>query len=102
MIFSLKLQDCINAINLVDSRNESEEHLKSPISKFLSSTFYSENEINTKEKIDLAIYLGNDATSDIGVLIEAKSLVINLSSRQLNNSIKRVSRNIIVLPSRKG
>ncbi|STF08878.1 DUF7149 domain-containing protein [Elizabethkingia anophelis] len=57
---------------LVDSRNESEEHLKSPISKFLSSTFYSENEINTKEKIDLAIYLGNDATSDIGVLIEAK------------------------------
>ncbi|MDV3892367.1 restriction endonuclease [Elizabethkingia anophelis] len=70
--FSLKLQDCINAINLVDSRNESEEHLKSPISKFLSSTFYSENEINTKEKIDLAIYLGNDATSDIGVLIEAK------------------------------
>ncbi|MDV3637635.1 restriction endonuclease [Elizabethkingia anophelis] len=70
--FSLKLQDCINAINLVDSRNESEEHLKSPISKFLSSTFYSENEINTKEKIDLAIYLGNYATSDIGVLIEAK------------------------------
>ncbi|RKE82490.1 Eco57I restriction-modification methylase domain-containing protein [Chryseobacterium sp. AG363] len=70
--FSVKLQDCINAINLVDSRNESEEHLKSPISKFLSSTFYSENEINTKERIDLAIYLGKDATSDVGVLIEAK------------------------------
>ncbi|SIS56715.1 Type II restriction/modification system, DNA methylase subunit YeeA [Chryseobacterium ureilyticum] len=70
--FSAKLQDCINAINLVDSRNESEEHLKSPISKFLSSTFYSENEINTKERIDLAIYLGKDATSDVGVLIEAK------------------------------
>ncbi|UTX50268.1 Eco57I restriction-modification methylase domain-containing protein [Chryseobacterium sp. MA9] len=70
--FSVKLQECINAINLVDSRNESEEHLKSPISKFLSSTFYSENEINTKERIDLAIYLGKDATSDVGVLIEAK------------------------------
>ncbi|WP_312296510.1 Eco57I restriction-modification methylase domain-containing protein [Chryseobacterium sp.] len=70
--FSTKLQDCINAINLVDNRNESEEHLKSPISRFLSSTFYSENEINTKERIDLAIYLGKDATSDVGVLIEAK------------------------------
>ncbi|WP_228394797.1 DUF7149 domain-containing protein, partial [Chryseobacterium arthrosphaerae] len=35
--FSTKLQECINAINLVDSRNESEEHLKSPISRFLSS-----------------------------------------------------------------
>ncbi|WP_288374501.1 Eco57I restriction-modification methylase domain-containing protein [uncultured Chryseobacterium sp.] len=70
--FSGKLQECINAINLVDSRNESEEHLKSPISRFLSSTFYSENEINTKERIDLAIYLGKDATSDVGVLIEAK------------------------------
>ncbi|EFK33527.1 Type IIS restriction enzyme Eco57I [Chryseobacterium gleum] len=70
--FSTKLQECINAINLVDSRNESEEHLKSPISRFLSSTFYSENEINTKERIDLAIYLGKDATSDVGVLIEAK------------------------------
>lgn len=70
--FAAKLQDCITAINLVDTSNESEEHLKSPIKKFLNSTFYQENEINTKDKIDLAVYLGNDATSDVGVIIEAK------------------------------
>ena len=66
------LQKCIKEIKLVDSQNESEEHLKSPIRKFLSSTFYAKNEINTKDKIDLAIYLGEDSTFDVGVLIEAK------------------------------
>ncbi|WP_312322466.1 DNA methyltransferase, partial [Soonwooa sp.] len=66
------LQKCIKEIKHVDSQNESEEHLKSPIRKFLSSTFYAKNEINTKDKIDLAIYLGEDSTFDVGVLIEAK------------------------------
>ena len=71
-IFVAKLEDCITTIKLIDERNESEEHLKSPIKRFLETTFYAENEINTKEKIDLAIYLGKDATSDVGVVIEAK------------------------------
>ena len=57
---------------MIDSKGESEEHLKSPITKFLSSTFYKDNEINTRERIDLAIYLGADSSSDIGVLLEAK------------------------------
>jgi adenine-specific DNA-methyltransferase len=70
--FVTKLEDCIATIKLIDERNESEEHLKSPIKRFLETTFYSENEINTKERIDLAIYLGKDATSDVGVVIEAK------------------------------
>ena len=70
--FVIKLEGCINTIKLIDDRNESEEHLKSPIKRFLETTFYPENEINTKEKIDLAIYLGKDATSDVGVVIEAK------------------------------
>lgn len=46
---------------MIDSKGESEEHLKSPITKFLSSTFYKDNEINTRERIDLAIYLGADS-----------------------------------------
>lgn len=46
--FIEKLSNCIKEIRLVDSKNESEEHLKSPIKKFLSSTFYKKNEINTK------------------------------------------------------
>jgi adenine-specific DNA-methyltransferase len=70
--FVIKLEACIASIKLIDERNESEEHLKSPIKRFLESTFYSENEINTKERIDLAIYLGKDATSDVGVILEAK------------------------------
>ena len=70
--FAKELEKCISAINVIDSKGESEEHLKSPITKFLSSTFYKDNEINTRERIDLAIYLGADSSSDIGVLLEAK------------------------------
>jgi len=70
--FAKELEKCISAIIQVDSKGESEEHLKSPITKFLSSTFYNDNEINTRERIDLAIYLGEDSSSDIGVLLEAK------------------------------
>uniref|UniRef100_UPI002589F923 type IIG restriction enzyme/methyltransferase n=1 Tax=uncultured Chryseobacterium sp. TaxID=259322 RepID=UPI002589F923 len=70
--FSENLKSCIEAINLVDTKNESEEHLKSPIKKFLSSTFYKDNEINTKDRIDLAVYLDKDANSDVGIIIEAK------------------------------
>ena len=70
--FAIKLEACIKAIISVDSRGESEEHLKGPIKTFLSSTFYGDHEINTRERIDLAIYLGKDATSDVGLLLEAK------------------------------
>ncbi|MCJ8498830.1 Eco57I restriction-modification methylase domain-containing protein, partial [Chryseobacterium salipaludis] len=70
--FIAKLQECIATIKLIDAKNESEEHLKSPIRSLLASTFYGENEINTRERIDLAVYLGKDASSDIGILIEAK------------------------------
>ena len=70
--FTEKLNDCITAINLVDTKNESEEHLKSPLKKFLNTTFYKDNEINTKDRIDLAVYLGNDTNSDVGIIIEAK------------------------------
>ncbi|RQP08347.1 MAG: hypothetical protein EAS48_10235, partial [Chryseobacterium sp.] len=60
--FVTELAACIDTIKLVDAKNESEEHLKSPIRKFFSSTFYCDNEINTRERIDLAVYLGKDAS----------------------------------------
>ena len=70
--FVEQLKLCLDTIELSDFNNESEEHIKEPIKNFLKSTFYNENLINTKDKIDLAIYLGKNVKSDIGVLIEAK------------------------------
>jgi len=70
--FVEQLKECIDVIKHIDNVNESEEHLKEPIKNFLQKTFYKENLINTKDRIDLAIYLGKNAKSEVGVLIEAK------------------------------
>ena len=70
--FIEKLKECIEAVKLSDEKGESEEHIKSHFKEFFTNTFYKENYINTKERIDLAIYLDTTATSDIGVIIEAK------------------------------
>ena len=70
--FISELQSCINAVKLSDENGESEEHIKSHFTTFFSTTFYQKNYINTKDRIDLAIYLEDKPTSDIGVLIEAK------------------------------
>ena len=94
--FAEKLTDCITAINLVDSRNESEEHLKSPIKKFLNSTFYKDNEINTKDRIDLAVYLGNDANSDVGIIIEAKKPSNKSEFPTVSNLNRKASQEILL------
>ena len=70
--FKKELLSCIEAIALSDEKNESEEHIKEPIKRFFQNTFYQKNLINTKDRIDLAIYLDETAKSDIGVIIEAK------------------------------
>ncbi|MBU0942102.1 MAG: Eco57I restriction-modification methylase domain-containing protein [Bacteroidetes bacterium] len=70
--FIQKLNECIAAIKLSDENGESEEHIKSHFKDFFTNTFYRDNYINTKDRIDLAIYLDNTAKSDIGVIIEAK------------------------------
>lgn len=70
--FITQLKGCIDAVKLSDDRGESEEHIKSHFKDFFTSTFYSQNYINTKDRIDLAIYLDSTAKSDIGVIIEAK------------------------------
>ncbi|WP_439132575.1 type IIG restriction enzyme/methyltransferase [Polaribacter sp.] len=70
--FTNQLVKCIDAIKLSDDNGESEEHTKAHFISFFKDTFYANNYINTKERIDLAIYLDNNAKSDVGVIIEAK------------------------------
>lgn len=66
------LKECVEAVVLSDNKGESEEHLKEPLKKFFQNTFYQDHLINTKDRIDLAIYLDKTAKSDVGVIIEAK------------------------------
>lgn len=70
--FIRHLHLCIDTIKFSDEQNESEEHIKEPIRNFLKNSFYKDNLINTRENIDLAIYLGKKADSNVGVLIETK------------------------------
>lgn len=70
--FIVQLQDCINAVKLSDDNGESEEHIKYHFTSFFNSTFYANNYVNTKDRIDLAIYTENNAESDVAVIIEAK------------------------------
>ncbi|MBN1252274.1 MAG: class I SAM-dependent DNA methyltransferase [Bacteroidales bacterium] len=71
-LFTDELLACLKTIKTSEARDEHEEHYKDPIKVFLQNTFYKENYINTKDRIDLAIYTGKDANSDVGVIIEAK------------------------------
>src|SRR5690606_40677714 len=80
--FKIELLNCIEAIDLSDKKNESEEHLKEPIKRFFQNTFYQKNLINTKDRIDLAIYLDETAKSDIGVIIRSEEHTSELQSRE--------------------
>ncbi len=71
-LFTDELLNCLKSIKAIDQAGESEEHIKEPIKTFLHRTFYKNNYINTKERIDLAIFLGKDLNSEVGVIIEAK------------------------------
>ncbi|WP_248723093.1 Eco57I restriction-modification methylase domain-containing protein [Seonamhaeicola sp. ML3] len=70
--FTSQLVECIEAVKLSDDNGESEEHIKSHFKDFFSNTFYKANYVNTKDRIDLAIYTDATANSDVGVIIEAK------------------------------
>ena len=69
-----------NLIQLLDRTNdtESEEFHKNLVSDFLKKTYYdrptdgSDHFINTKGRNDLVIHNGNNASSSVGVIIEAK------------------------------
>ena len=70
--FTDELLACLKSIKEIEQVGESEEHIKTPITTFFKNTFYKDNYINTKERIDLAIFLGKDLKSDVGVIIETK------------------------------
>lgn len=64
-----------NLIILLDRTNdtESEEFHKNLVSDFLKDTYYKQNHfINTKGRNDLVIHNGQNASSTVGVIIEAK------------------------------
>ena len=69
--------DCFktNLIRMLEGANaaESEEFHKNLVSDFLKETWYKPNHyINTKGRNDLVIHNGNDASTPVGVIIEAK------------------------------
>lgn len=94
--FKSELLACLESIEISDSRNESEEHLKEPIKKFLTNTFYQKNLINTKDRIDLAIYLDKTAKSDVGVIIEAKRLSNKAEFISTNNINKKALQEVLL------
>jgi adenine-specific DNA-methyltransferase len=52
---------------------ETEEHLKNDLMRFLTETFYKDNHyINTKDRKDFVIHNGNTKNSKVGVIIETK------------------------------
>ena len=64
-----------NLIQLLDRSNdtESEEFHKNLVIDFLKKTYYDPNHfINTKGRNDLVIHNGNNASSSVAVIIEAK------------------------------
>lgn len=71
------------------SEKESEEFHKNLIADFLKNTYYSPNHfINTKGRNDLVIHTGKEASSPVGVIIEAKSPANKaemLSEKNLNS-----------------
>lgn len=74
--FKKELKTLFDKIEIINGRNddETEEHLKTDLRDFLIHSVYARDEyaINTKGKIDLAIYLGKDTNTNVGVIIEAK------------------------------
>ncbi|OED34800.1 hypothetical protein AB832_06875 [Flavobacteriaceae bacterium (ex Bugula neritina AB1)] len=70
--FKTKLSHCLNSISIAEDNQEHEENFKNYIAEFLKNSLYQDHLINTKDRIDLAIYSGKDANSPISVLIEVK------------------------------
>ena len=68
------LKQCLHQVRESEDKNESEEHSKAHIRTFLKQSFYEEHYINTKDRIDLAIYVGSSANSEVGVLLETKKI----------------------------
>jgi len=94
--FIEQLQSCIGAVRLSDNNGESEEHIKSHFKDFFKNTFYNENYINTKDRIDLAIYLDSTAKSDVGVIIEAKKPSNKTEFLNINNLNRKALQELLL------
>lgn len=71
--FRKELKACLVSIKEAEQANRiGEEFIKQPIQKFLQNTFYKNHLINTKDRIDLAIYTDKDVKSNVGVILEVK------------------------------
>lgn len=67
------LKNSLNKLYQRIDEKESEEHLKNILSDFLKEALYKGNfEINTKDRIDLAIHNGKASKDTVGVIIEVK------------------------------
>ncbi len=71
-LFKTSLSACLSNIAIAEENKEHEENFKKYIADFLKQSLYQDHLINTKGRIDLAIYSGKDANSHISVLIEVK------------------------------
>lgn len=83
--YKIKLQDYLKNVNIAIQKNETEEHLKGILVKFLKDNFYYENKytINTSSSVDAAISKDNI----LQVLIETKkpsNTVEMVSEKNLN------------------
>lgn len=65
---------CIKSMSAQGKTGETEEYHKGLINKFLSNALYNPDyAVNTKERIDLAIFNGKDTKAKAAVLIEVKA-----------------------------
>jgi adenine-specific DNA-methyltransferase len=70
--FKYNLTQFLNRIDI----HESEEFHKNLVSDFLKKTYFEPNHfINTRGRYDLVVHNGNNASTSVGVIIEAKNPV---------------------------
>jgi adenine-specific DNA-methyltransferase len=86
--FRNELKSCLVSVKEADKVHEEEGFMKTPITTFLKNTFYQDNLVNSKGKIDLAIYRGKDFDSNVAVIIETKR-PSNTSEFLTNEDINR-------------
>ena len=90
------LSACKEEIRRSEENNESEEHCKSHIKSFLKDSFYSDYYINTKDRIDLAVYRGKSADSEVGVLLETKKVSNKAEFPSTTNLNKKATQELLL------
>ncbi|MDR8389941.1 Eco57I restriction-modification methylase domain-containing protein [Aliifodinibius sp. S!AR15-10] len=71
--FKTELGQLLKAIEVSKKKEELEEHYKKPLISFLEEVGFKNYNINTSDRIDLAIHTGPKGKDPVGVLFEVKS-----------------------------